>query len=145
MTVCKTRPPLVTVAMTDKQCCSHTATHVLLMQWKIHRRAKRKLTKEDRAGYFWYETRSRDPQLLNWVILKEIQTINTVLCLFNMPWQITVLPQFKHMNWSSFRIYLKHEMNMNKRQKVFYFNRGTHHLFKFKSTEVNLLFCLICG
>ncbi len=28
--------------------------------------------REDRAGYFWYET----SQLLNWVIFKEIQTIN---------------------------------------------------------------------
>ncbi len=42
LTVRKTRPPLVTVAMTDKQCRSHT-THVLT-QWKIHRRSKRKLT-----------------------------------------------------------------------------------------------------
>ncbi len=42
LTVHKTRPPLVTVAMPDIQCCSHT-THVLT-QWKIHRRAKRKLT-----------------------------------------------------------------------------------------------------
>ncbi len=32
---------------------------------------------------------------------------------------------------------------MNKHQKVFYFNRET--FYKFKSTEVNLLTCLICG
>ncbi len=82
--------------------------------------------REDRAGYFWYETRSQDPQLLNCVIFKEIKT-NTVLWLFNVSWQITVLPQFKHVIRSSFHIYLKHEMNMNKHQKVFYFNRGTHH------------------
>ncbi len=37
--------------------------------------------REDRAGYFWYETRSQDPQLLNRVIFKEIETINTVLWL----------------------------------------------------------------
>ncbi len=82
---------------------------------------------EKTAGYFWHETRSQDPQLLNWIIFKEIQTINTILWLFNMLWQITVLPQFKHVNRSSFHIYLKHEMNMNKHQKVFYFNLGTHH------------------
>ncbi len=69
----------------------------------------------------------QDPQLLNWVIFKEIQTINTVLWLFNVSWQITVLPQFKHVNRSSFHIYLKHEINMNKHQKVFNFNSGTHH------------------
>ncbi len=32
---------------------------------------------------------------------------------------------------------------MNKHQKVFYVNSGTHNFFKFKSTEVNLLSCLI--
>ncbi len=63
--------------------------------------------------------------------------------LFNVSWQITVLPQFKHVNRSFFHIYLKHEMDMNKHQKVFYFNRET--FYKFKSTEVNLLTCLICG
>ncbi len=31
-------------------------------------------------------------RLLNLVIFKEIQTINTILRLFNMLWQITVLP-----------------------------------------------------
>ncbi len=90
---------------------------------------------EKTAGYFWYQTRFQDPQILNWVIFKEIQTINTVLWLFNVSWQITVLPQFKHVIWSSFHIYLKHEMNMNKHQKVFYFNHGTP-FFKFKSTKV---------
>ncbi len=92
----------------------------------------------DRAGYFWYETRSQDPQLLNCVIFKEIQIINTILWLFNVSWQITVLPQFKHVNRSSFHIYLKHEMNMNKHQKVFYFNHGTHH---FSSLNPQKLMC----
>ncbi len=94
--------------------------------------------REDRAGYFWYETRSQDPQLLNGVIFKEIQTINTVLWLFNVSWQITVLPQFKHVIRSSFHNYLKHEINMNKHQKVFYFNRGTHH---FSSLNPQKLMC----
>ncbi len=43
-------------------------------------------------------------------------------------WPIIVLPQFKHVNRSSFHIYLKHEMNMNKHQEVFYFNCRTHHV-----------------
>ncbi len=115
--------------MTDQQCRSHTTN--------MFSRSKQYITEQrgnwqhtdrrDRAGYFWYETRSQDPQLLNWVIFKEIQTINTVLWLFNVSWQITVLPQYKHVNRSSLHIYLKHEMNMNKHQKAFYFNRGTHH------------------
>ncbi len=37
-----------------------------------------------------------------------MRTINTVLWLFNVSWQIAVLPQFKrHINWSSFHIYFK--------------------------------------
>ncbi len=89
---------------------------------------------------FWYITRS---QLLNCVILKEIQTINIVLCLFNVSWQITLMPQFNHVNRSSFHIYLKHDLNMNKHQKVFHFNHRTP-FFKCKSIKVNLLFWLIC-
>ncbi len=55
-------------------------------------------------------------------IFREIQTINTIL------WQITVLPQLKqHENRSSFHIYLKHKMNMNEHQNVFYSNRVAHH------------------
>ncbi len=34
--------------------------------------------RQDIAGYFWYETRSQDSQLLNWVIIKETLTINIV-------------------------------------------------------------------
>ncbi len=146
LTVRKNRPPLVTVAMTDKQCSSHT-THMFSCSEKYiaeQRGNWQHTDREDRAGYFWYQTRFQDPQLLNWVIFKEIKTINTVLWLFNASWQIIVLPQFKHVIRSSFHIYLKHEMNMNKHQKVFYFNHGTP-FFKCKSTEVNLLFCLICG
>ncbi len=93
--------------------------------------------REDRAGYFWYETRSQDSQLLNCVIFKEIQKINTVLWLFHVSWQITVLPPFKHVN-ESFHIYFKPEINMNKHQKVFNFNRGTHH---FSSLNPPKLIC----
>ncbi len=133
----KTCPPLVTVAMTDKQCCSHT-THVLT-QWKIQSQIKEETDREDRAGYFWYETRSQDTQLLNCAIFKEIQTIKPVLWLFNVLWQITVLPHFKHVNQSSFHIYLKHEINMNKHQKVFYFNRGTHHFSSLTPPKLSAL------
>ncbi len=81
-TVCKTRPPLVTVATTDKQCRSHT-THMFSRSEKYiteQRGNWQHTDREDRAGYFWYEARSHDPQLF--VIFKEIQTINTVLWLF---------------------------------------------------------------
>ncbi len=120
----------------DKQCRSHT-THMFSRSEKYiaeQRGNWQHTDREDRAGYFWYETRSQDPQLLNGVIFKEIKTINTVLWLFNVSRQIAVLPRFKHVNRSSFHIYLKHEMNMNKHQNVFYFNRGTP-FFKFKSSE----------
>ncbi len=72
------------------------------------------------------------------VIFKEIQTINNSFVSLNVSWQITVLPQFKHVNRSSFHIYLKHEMNMNKHQKEFYFNCGTHH---FSSLNPQKLMC----
>ncbi len=87
--------------------------------------------------------RSQDPQLLNRVIFKEIQTINTVLWLFSVSWQIAVLPQFNHVNRSSFHIYIKHEITINKHQKVFYFNHGTHHFSSLSPPK--LIYCLICG
>ncbi len=67
LTVRKTRPPLVTVAMTDKQWRSHT-THMFSRSEKYiaeQRGNWQHTDREDRAGYFWYETRSQDPQLLN--------------------------------------------------------------------------------
>ncbi len=57
--------------------------------------------------------------------------------LFHVSWQITVLPPFKHVN-ESFHIYLNPEINMNKHQKVFNFNRGTHH---FSSLSPPKLIC----
>ncbi len=137
----QTRPPLVTVAMTDKQCSSHT-THMFSRSEKYiaeQRGNWQHTDREDRAGYFWYDTRFQDPQLLNWVIFKEIQTINTVLWLFNVSWHIAVLPQFKHVNRSSFHSYLKHELNMSKHQKVFYFNRGTHHFSSLSPPKLSAL------
>ncbi len=42
-----------------------------------------------------------------------------------MSWQIAAVSQFKwHVSRSSFHIYLKHKINMNEHQKVFYVNRG---------------------
>ncbi len=49
------------------------------------------------------------------------------------------------MNWSTFHIYLKHEINMNEHQNVFYFNHGKMSIQTIvKSIDVNLLSCLIC-
>ncbi len=112
--VCKTSPALVTVAMPDKQCRSH-ATQVL-MQWKIHCRAKRKLKTHWQRRLLLIWNKVSGPSA-SWFILKEIQTINIVLWLFNMSWQITVLPQFKHLNRSSFHIYLKHFLRFRKGKK----------------------------
>ncbi len=64
LTVRKTRPPLVTVAMPDIQRCSHT-THMFSSSEKYiaeQRGNWQHTDREDRTGYFWYETRS---QLLN--------------------------------------------------------------------------------
>ncbi len=117
---------------------SHT-THVLT-QWKIHRRAKRKLTthwqrRQSRLILVWNKVSG--PSAFKLSFLKKLKQ-NTVLWLFNVSWQITVLPQFKHVNRTSFHIYIKHEMNMNKHQKVFYFNRRTQH---FSSLNPQKLMC----
>ncbi len=47
------------------------------------------------------------------------------------------------MCWSSFHIYLKHKININNAFVQLRKDVNTHS-FKFKSTEVNLLSCLIC-
>ncbi len=125
--------PLVTVAMTDKQPRSHTTLMFSRSEKYIveQRENWQHTDREDRAGYFWYETRSQDPQLLNCVSFKEIQTINTVLWLFSVSWQIS------SNTWTDNpHIYLKHEMNINKHQKVFYFNRGTHHFSSVSSPKL---------
>ncbi len=51
---------------------------------------------------------------------------------------MNVLPQFKHVNRWSFHIYFKHKRNMNKHQKVFWFNRRTHHFSSFCPPKLNL-------
>ncbi len=46
-------------------------------------------------------------------------------------WQITALPQWR-VNQSYFHIYLKHKINMNEYQNIFYFNRenvNTHYFW----------------
>ncbi len=44
-----------------------------------------------------------------------------------------------------FSYYFKAWNEQNKHQKVFYFKPRNTPFFKYKSTEVNLLFFLICG
>ncbi len=62
-----------------------------------------------------------------------------------VPWQITVAPQLKkYVNQSSLPLYqLYREINMNEHQNVSCFNQK-HCFFKFKSSNVNLLSCLVC-
>ncbi len=123
LTVRKTRPPLVTVAMTDKQCCSHT-THVLT-QWKTHHRAKKKRTT--------HRQRRQSRLLLIWnkisgpSAFKQCHFLTNSNNKYNFN-RSSMCPDrslyclSSNQNGSSFQIYLKHEMNMNKHQKVFYFN-----------------------
>ncbi len=112
-------------------------THVLT-QSKIHCRAKRKLTthRQRRLLLIWNKISGLSAFKL--CHFKEIKSINTVLWLFNVSWQITALPQFKHVNRTSFHINLKHDMNMNKHQTVFYLNRGIQH---FSSLSPPKLIC----
>ncbi len=80
-------PPTLSYCYHDKQTVpiSHY-THVPRSEKYIayQRGTWQHTDREDGAVYFSYETRSQDPQLLNCVILKEIQTINTVLWIFNV-------------------------------------------------------------
>ncbi len=82
-------PPLVTVATSDKPWCSDATHHVLTQfsrseKYIVEQRGNWQHTdREDRAGYFRYETKS---QLLNFVTFKHIQTINTILWLFDVSW-----------------------------------------------------------
>ncbi len=57
--------------------------------------------------------------------------------LFNVSWLMTeyctASVQAAHMNWSSFHIYLKHEINMTEHHNVFYFNSGKTSIHNFSS------------
>ncbi len=104
-------------------------------------RSKEDTDRQDRAGYFWYETVMCDWQHWqhsNVVFLLKNQTINNVLWLFHVPYQIAVA----HMNRLSFHIYLKHKINMNEHQKAEICQYTP--FFKLKSSDVNLLSSLVC-
>ncbi len=69
----KTRPP--TVAIPDKQPRS-TLMFSRSKKYIAEQRGNwQHANRQGRAGYFWYETRSQDSQLSNFVIFKEIQSI----------------------------------------------------------------------
>ncbi len=69
LTIRKSCPPLVTVAMPDIQCSLTLHMFSRSEKYIAEQRGNWQHTdREDRAGYFWYETRSQDPQLLNCVI-----------------------------------------------------------------------------
>ncbi len=108
----------------------------------MHCKTKRKLTthRQSRLFLVWKVSAFKF-----WHFFKEIQTINTILWLFNVSrvsWQISVLPQTVQAAREpivlTFHIHLKYEMNM----RIIYFNRekmSIHTIFKFKSTKINLL------
>ncbi len=93
--------------------------------------------RQDRADYFWYETRSQ----LSLSQKIETQTINTMLWLFNVLYQITVLPHFKrHVNSSSF-LYLLEAWNKHEwtSQHILFKPRkdvNTHHF-----SSLSLFYC----
>ncbi len=134
LTIHKTCPPLVTVAMPDIQCRSHT-THMLLRSEKYITEQWEETNNTNREGFLIWNKVSA----FKLCHFKRNSNNKYCLWLFNVSWQITLMPQFNHVNRSSFHIYLKHELNMNKHQKVFHFNHRTP-FFKCKSIEVNLLF-----
>ncbi len=100
-------------------------THVLT-QWKIHRRAKRKLTKhwqrrQSRLLLIWNKISGPPGNSNNKYRFVALQCVVTYHC-------IASVQTHEPFVFS----YLKHEMNMNKHQKVFYFNRGTHYFSSLK-------------
>ncbi len=93
--------------------------------------------RQDRADYFWYETRSQ----LSLSKKIETQTINTMLWLFNVLYQITVLPHFKrHVNSSSF-LYLLEAWNKHEwtSQRILFKPRKDVNTHNFSS--LSLFYC----
>ncbi len=109
--VCKTSPALVTVAMPDKQCRSH-ATHVL-MQWKIHCRAKRKLKTHWQRRLLLIWNKVSGPSA-SWFILKEIQ--NNKYSFVALQYVVTdhCIASVQTHEPIVFHIYLKHFLRFRK-------------------------------
>ncbi len=67
----------------------------------------------------------RQSRLLLIVFLKKFIQLNKILWLFNVLCPISTAPQFKQqVKRSSLHVYIKHEINLNEQQTVFYFNLG---------------------
>ncbi len=75
----------------------------------------------------------------NTVVLKEIQTIDIM---YSHLQRVVTDHCIASVQTDRLHIYLKHELIMNKHQKVFHINRGTHH---FSSLILEKLISLICG
>ncbi len=105
LTVCKDPPSLVTVAIPENIAALtlHTCSHAVKNTSWSKEETDHVQTDKTEQVTSGTKQRSQDSQLSYFVIFKEIQIINTVLWLFNM-WQITVLPQFKHVNRSSLHL-----------------------------------------
>ncbi len=89
----------------------------------------------------------RQSRLLLIVFLKKFKQLNKILWLFNVLCPISTAPQFKQqVKRSSLHIDIKHEINLNNR-RYFISTLERHQctpFFKFDSTYINLLSCLIC-
>ncbi len=86
-------PPLF-VAMSNEPWCSNTM-HSHAAKQKLHRGVKRKLTTRQHTNLQITFGLKIDLSF-KIVILKEIQTINTILWLFNVSWQIAVARGVMH-------------------------------------------------
>ncbi len=109
MTLHKNPPSLVTVAMSDKPCYSHTFISRSENYIDEKRENRQHADRQDKAGNTWYETRS---QLTNFVTF--------------FKWLFNVLYAFQaaHEPIVFFNIYLKHGINMNEHQNIFYLIHG---------------------
>ncbi len=110
LTVCKTHPPLVTVAMPDIHAA--LTQHMFSHSEKYNRR-------KDRVSYYWYVSafklcnfKRNSNKKYRFVALQCVVTDHCIVS------HIT--------SWTDCLII--YTLSMNKHQKVFNFHRGTHHV-----------------
>ncbi len=112
--------------MTDKQCRSRT-THHVLTQWKIHRRAKKKLTthwqrRQSRLLLIW--SKISGPSAFKLSHFKRNSNNNYSFVALQYVVTDHCIASFQTREPIVFSYLLKAR---NEHHKVFYFNRGTHH------------------
>ncbi len=127
--LCKNPPSLVTVATFDKPCRSHATRYHVVINTS---RSRQEMDYTPVSAFLRNSNNKWSCVALKCVVKDHC---------------IALIVQAAHVNRSSFRIYLKHEIKQE--WTTMYFISTTERrqyaeFFKFKSTEVNLLSCLIC-